>query len=251
VVRRRLGRTGLSLTPIGFGAFKIGRNVGIKYARGYELPSDDEAANLLAGVLDLGINLIDTAPAYGLSEERIGAAIGHRRDEFVLCTKAGETFHDGRSTDDFSAGAIRRSVRRSLQRLRTTEIDVLLVHSDGRDLEIMRDTDVVETLLDLRDAGLTRAVGFSGKTVEGAREALAWADVLMIPLNLEDQDHLAVLNEAAEADVGVLVKKGLGAGRLDTRAAIRFVLDQPAVTSLVVGGLNLHHLRANVDVATT
>src|ERR1700753_3497434 len=91
---------GLILPPVsslGFGSFKIGRNVGVKYPSAYDLPSDAEVDRLLNGVLDLGCNLIDTAPAYGLSEERIGRSIGHRRDEFILSTKVGESFEDGRS----------------------------------------------------------------------------------------------------------------------------------------------------------
>ena len=79
MVHRRLGRTGRHVSPIGFGAFKIGRNQGIKYASAYDLPDETAVAALLEGVLDLGINLIDTAPAYGLSEERIGRALGNDR----------------------------------------------------------------------------------------------------------------------------------------------------------------------------
>ena len=72
MVQRRLGTTDLELSPLGFGAFKIGRNQGIKYEQAYELPSDKDVSQLLNAVLDAGVNYIDTAPAYGLSEERIG-----------------------------------------------------------------------------------------------------------------------------------------------------------------------------------
>jgi len=89
MVPQPLGKTGILVTPIGYGAFKIGRNEGIKYPQGYALPSEAEVGRLLNGVLDLGVNLIDTAPAYGLSEHRIGQAIGHRRREYVLSTKVG------------------------------------------------------------------------------------------------------------------------------------------------------------------
>ncbi|MCA9245393.1 MAG: aldo/keto reductase, partial [Phycisphaerales bacterium] len=102
------------MTPIGFGAFKIGRNEGAKYPDRYDLPSDLESAAVLHGVLDLGIRLIDTAPAYGLSEVRIGAALKARRDAFVLSTKVGERFEDGRSHFDFSEDGARRSIDRSI-----------------------------------------------------------------------------------------------------------------------------------------
>src|SRR5205814_1026963 len=111
------------------GSFKIGRNQKIKYAQGYDLPDDAAAGRLLNGVLDLGINLIDTAPAYGIAEERIGRFISHRRREFRLCTKVGETFANGESNYDFSAAAVTASVERSLSLLQTDVLDLVLIHS--------------------------------------------------------------------------------------------------------------------------
>lgn len=246
---RTLGRGGPPVCPIGFGAVKIGRNIGVKYPGRYDLPSDTEAACLLNGVLDLGINLIDTAPAYGLSEERIGAAIGHRRAEYLLSTKAGEGFEDGTSTFDFRGAAIRAGVATSLRRLRTDHIDILLLHSDGHDVALQAETDAVETLVALRAEGLARRIGLSGKTPEGARAALAWADVLMVPYHLEDRSHEAVISEAAAAGVAVLVKKALGSGRLPAEAALRFALAHAGVSSVVVGSLSLEHLRENLGAA--
>src|SRR3990172_2700606 len=108
--RRPLGRTGLVVSRLGFGAFKIGRNERVKYPQAYALPDDKTVEALLNGVLDLGINQIDTAPAYGSSEERIGRFLSHRRDEFILSTKVGETFADGASRYDFSRQAGRDSI---------------------------------------------------------------------------------------------------------------------------------------------
>jgi len=244
-----LGRTGFSVFPIGFGAFKIGRNQKTKYAASYDLPSDEQVSDLLNGLLDLGINYIDTAPAYGRSEERIGRAIAGRRSEFVLATKVGETFSEGVSTYDFSAAAIRSSVERSLARLKTPTIDVLLLHSDGRDVWIQSQTDAVSTLQEVKQKGLVRAIGLSGKTVEGAQQALEWADVVMVEYHLRDQSHEELIAEAAARGIGVVVKKGLASGELPADEAIRFVLDNPHVTSLVVGGLSLDHFRANLAAA--
>lgn len=249
MVQRPLGNTGLRVSPIGLGAFKIGRNVGIKYPHHYELPEENEVAALLNGVLDLGINYIDTAPAYGLSEERIGKAIGHRRNEFVLSTKAGETFENGRSTYDFSAAAVAASVERSLQRLQTDRLDIVFIHSPGDDLPVMQKTDVVPTLQRLRQAGKTRAIGLSGKTVEGARAALTWADVLMVEYHLNVRSHERVFAEASKRGIGIVCKKGLASGQLPPSDAIRFVLNNPAITSMVIGSLNLNHLRENLKAA--
>lgn len=245
---RRLGRTSLSVSPVGFGAFKIGRNRGAKYAQPYELPSDAEVQRLLDGVFDLGVNYIDTAPAYGSSEERIGQAIGHRPD-VVISTKVGETFEDGRSRYDFSERAVRDSIALSRKRLKRDAIDLVFIHSDGDDMPVLNHTDGVATLSALRVEGWVKAIGFSGKTVEGAYAALQWADALMVEYHIDDRSHEDVIAEAAKRGVGVIVKKGLASGRLKARAAIRFVLSNPAVTSMVIGGLSLEHMRENILAA--
>jgi aryl-alcohol dehydrogenase-like predicted oxidoreductase len=243
---RLLGKTGLCVSPIGFGAFKIGRNEKTKYAENYPLPDEPAVARLLNAALDLGITHIDTAPAYGLSEERIGRSIAHRRHEFVLSTKVGEIFENGQSYYDFSAAAVRASVERSLVRLHTDILDVVFIHSNGDDLEIQRNTGAVAALADLKQRGFIRAIGLSGKTEAGARLALDWADVLMVEYHFEDQSHAGLIATAAERGVGVAVKKGLASGRLPAAKGIEFVLSNPGIANLVIGGLNIDHLRSNV-----
>lgn len=238
-----------NLSPIGFGAFKIGRNQGAKYASAYDLPDDRIVASLLNGVLDLGINLIDTAPAYGLSEERIGTAVAHRREEFFLSTKVGESFDNGVSRYDFTPAAVRASVERSLQRLRTDHLDLLLIHADRDDLRVLREPDLVETLVSLRQTGVTRGIGFSGHSVEATRAALAWADAIMVCYHPEDESLAAVMVEAAAKGRMVLVKKGLASGRIQPSRAIPWILRNPAVTSIVVGSLDMDHLRENLRLA--
>lgn len=240
-----LARPGVPLTPLGFGAFKIGRNEGIKYPQGYALPDESAVSALLNGILDLGCTLIDTAPAYGLSEERIGQAIAHRRNAYLLSTKVGETFADGRSTYDFSRAGIEQSLTRSLKRLRTDVLDLVLIHSPGDDQHVLEQTDVVAVLHEWKARGAIRTFGLSGKTPAGAQLALAWADVLMVEYHQQDVSHAAVIAEAGTRGVTVLVKKGLASGKLPPAAAIQFVLAQPAVQSLVVGGLSLAHFQAN------
>jgi aryl-alcohol dehydrogenase-like predicted oxidoreductase len=237
------------VSVLGFGAFKIGRAVGVKYPTPYDLPDEDEAARVLGGVLDLGITLIDTAPAYGLSEERIGRHLAHRRSEFVLSTKVGERFEDGVSRYDFSPAAMRHSVETSLRRLRTDAVDLLLVHSDGNDEVALAAERVPDVMLALREEGLTRRIGFSGKTPEAAEAALAWAEVLMVTYHAEDTTHTDVMRRAREAGVGVLVKKALASGHHPPATAIPLAVRHPAVDSVVVGGLNLDHLRTNAELA--
>lgn len=243
--RRPLGQTGLHVTPLGFGAFKIGRNEKVKYPQPYDLPDDAAVERLLNGVLDAGINLIDTAPAYGISEERIGKCLAARRNEFVLSTKVGERFVNGESSFDFTGPGVRASVAESLRRLRTEVLDVVFVHSNGDDLTIQQQTDVVPTLQKLKHAGYIRAIGFSGKTPAGAEAAFGWADVVMVEYHLNDPSHADVIAKAASRGVGVVVKKGLASGHLPPAEALRFVLSNPGVTSVIVGGLSLEHLQEN------
>jgi aryl-alcohol dehydrogenase-like predicted oxidoreductase len=246
---RDIGRTGLRVPPLGFGAFKIGRNQGVKYPTPYDLPDDATVDRLLNSILDLGCTLIDTAPAYGFSEIRIGQAIAHRRAEFVLSTKVGETFENGQSRFDFTASGVRSSLDRSLANLRTNLLDIVFIHSNGNDRQIIEQTDIVAVLQEYRDRGLIRAIGLSGKTIEGATLALDWADVIMVEYHLQDSSHLRVLEQAAERQIGVFVKKGLSSGKLPPQDSIRFVLENSAVTSLIVGGLNFDHFRENWRLA--
>lgn len=246
---RRMGHTGLQVPALGFGAFKIGRNQEVKYPTSYDLPDEATVSNLLNAVLDLGCTLIDTAPAYGLSEVRIGRAIGHRRSEFVLSTKVGETFENGRSRYDFSPKAVRESLDRSLRNLRTDVLDIVFIHSNGEDRQIIEQTDTVSILQEYRARGLVRAIGLSGKTMEGAILALGWADTVMVEYHLEDSSHDPVIKQAAGLAIGVFVKKGLSSGKLPPGESIRFVLDNPGVTSLIVGGLNFDHFKDNWQTA--
>jgi aryl-alcohol dehydrogenase-like predicted oxidoreductase len=235
------------VSPIGFGAFKIGRNAGIRYPQGYELPGEDAAIRLVRGARALGITYFDTAPAYGVSEERLGRALGGDAGA-LISTKAGETFEGGRSRYDFSAAAVRASVERSRERLRRRALDLVFIHSSGDDRAAL-ESDAVATLEAARREGTVRAIGFSAKTVEGAGAALAWADAIMVEFHLDERSQGPVIAEAAARDVGVVVKKGLASGRLDPADSIRFVLDTPGVGSLLIGSLSLDHLRADVAAA--
>lgn len=239
------------ISPIGFGAFKIGRNRGIKYPQGYDLPDDAAVDRLLNGLLDLGVNYIDTAPAYGLSEARIGQALAHRRDEFFLSTKVGETFDDGQSCHDFSEHAVRNSVHRSLQRLGTEVLDLVFIHANRQDVELLEQTDVVATLQALRDQGHLKAIGLSAYTAAAFEKSLDWADAIMVEYHQGNATLEPVIATAAQKGLTVMVKKGLASGKLPAEQAVTFVLSNPGVTSMVVGGLNLEHVRQNLNLATS
>jgi aryl-alcohol dehydrogenase-like predicted oxidoreductase len=251
MVPRPLGRTGLVVSPIGLGTTKLGRNTDVKYPEGFALPSDKTVRDLLEASLALGINLIDTAPAYGESEQRLGAFIEANRERIVLCTKCGEQYSGGVSTYDFSAAAIGASVEESLRRLRTDHLDILLLHSHGRDLEILTQTDVLEALGRLKKAGKTRAVGISAKTEAGIARACETLDVVMAPFNEKETSLSEALKNAHGRGLGVLAIKGLYSGHLEAASAIEFVLKQSFIDALILGTINTAHLKEAAHVADT
>ena len=244
--RRALGSTGIDVSVLGLGTVKLGRATGVKYPEPFEIPDDDEARRLIDTAAGLGINLVDTAPAYGNSEARLGALLAGQREDWVLCTKVGEEFDGERSRFDFSAGHVELSVRRSLARLGTGYLDVVLIHSDGNDLAIL-DGPALPTLRALKEQGLIRAVGMSHKTPAGGFRALELGcDVIMATLNRDYPDELELIAEAGRRGCGVLIKKALASGHAGPDGLV-FAASQPGVTSVVVGTVNPDHLRANAD----
>lgn len=246
---RSIPGTGLEVSALGLGTVKFGRNQGVKYPRGFELPGDREIIRLLDQCRELGINFLDTAPAYGNSEERIGQLLKQRQD-WVLCTKVGEEFIAGRSHFDFSAEHTRQSVERSLQRLRTDYLDIVLIHSDGNDEAILQQSGCLECLRRCQEEGLIRAIGMSSKTIAGGLLAARLTDMVMLTYNLQQQDQ-AVVDYAAEHHKGVLVKKGLMSGHIASGAdgvkqSLSFIFKEPAVNSVIVGTINPEHLKENV-----
>lgn len=253
---RPLGNTGIEVSPIGLGTVKFGRNQDVKYPKAFAIPEDLEVEKLLDQARDLGINLLDTAPAYGSSEQRLGRLLKNR-DYWVLGTKVGEEFVSGKSFFDFSAEHTRHSVERSLRNLNTDYLDYVLIHSDGNDLHILQQTDVAETLLQLKEEGKIRAVGMSGKTVEGGTLAAEQLDILMVAYNPSHNEEEPVLDKALELNRGVLIKKALNSGHLgdgESRSSednLKFVFSHKAVSSVIIGTINPDHLRANVVAAAS
>ncbi|WP_191489828.1 aldo/keto reductase [Pseudomonas sp. FEN] len=252
-LHRALGSTGLLVSPLGLGTVKLGRDQGVKYPSGFQIPDDQQARQLLKLSRDLGINLIDTAPAYGRSEERLGPLLRGQRQEWVIVSKVGEEFEAGQSRHDFSAAHTRLSVERSLQRLETDVIDLVLVHSDGNDLAILEHSEAYQTLDALKHEGKIRAFGFSGKTVEGGLRALEQGDCAMITYNLNEQAEKPVIDYATAHGKAILVKKALASGHAclapgidPVRASFELLFAQPGVASAIVGTINPVHLAHNV-----
>lgn len=244
-----LGKTSLSVAPLGLGTVKFGRNQAVKYPQAFEIPDDASLLALLEQARALGINLLDTAPAYGESEARLGRLL-RKHEDWVICSKVGERFVDGTSFYDFSPASIEASLHASLRRLQRDYLDIVLLHANNNDRAMLEEDRALETLLRCRERGLVRAVGVSGKTPAVSMAALAEADVMMLTLNPQQQDDLPVIEAAAQRGVGILIKKALGSGHLCAQYSVEELiawLFRHPVDCWVCGTLNPEHLRRNAS----
>lgn len=259
---RPFGTTGLSVSVLGLGGGQVGET------------SVDEAAAaaLLNGALDLGVTLVDTARGYGLSEERIGRHLAHRRDEFVLSSKGG---YDIAGTDDWTPGCLRQGIERALRLLRTERIDLFHLHSCP--VEVLRHGELSAVLDAAVQAGKIGIAGYSGDN-----EPLAYAagsgrfGSVETSVNLADQWSLRhVLPD--HPGLGVIAKRPIANGpwrfadrptghyaelywgRLRQLAldpaglawdefALRFAAFAPGVHCAIVGTSKLTHLRRNAEL---
>ena len=278
---RKLGRTGLDVSEISFGAVEIGVAYGIPVDGKVEKPSEKEAHELLHAALDMGINYVDTARGYGESEEIIGRALKGRRSEYILASKAFHFGDKGLSADE-QKKAVRESLETSLRMLQTDVIDVFQIHNITK--EVVERGDVLQVLQDAQQAGKVR---FIGGTVYGVDDPLAivedghW-DVIQVAYNMLDRRlEPKVLPLAAEKGVAVTVRSVLLKGALTPRyaslpdsllelrtaaeqldqivqgecdsmaeAAFRYVLANPHVSSALVGTGKLRNLHRSADYAS-
>ncbi|KOR29979.1 aldo/keto reductase [Achromatium sp. WMS1] len=252
---RELGNTGIKVSPLGLGTVKFGRTQQVKYPQPFELPDDQTISDLLKLAANLGINLLDTAPAYGSSMERLGRLLPGKREDWVIISKVGEIFVQGQSRFEFGYINTVRTVESSLRILSTDYLDVVLIHSNGNDLDILEQEGVVEALYNLKQRGLICAHGLSGKTVTGGMRALELLDVVMITLNPQHLEELPILKAATSLHKGVLIKKGLQSGHIAEpdaiKTAMQFIFSQPGISSLIIGTINAKHLQANVEIVNS
>jgi len=267
-----LGKTGLQVSRLGYGS------MGLRGPRtwGVRVVSDPDAERILNAVLDAGINLIDTSPDYGISEERIGKYIGHRRDEYFLATKCGCVYtqrDDHLELDHvWDEKVIRGNLESSLRRLQTDHIDLLQFH--GGDAQTLTRSGLIELLEDFRRSGLVRHIGISTSLPKVADliEIDAF-ETFQLPYSALAPEHEPWIERAAAKGAGVIVRGGIAQGgpeaeiqrqqlndvwqaaRLADFLApsqspadliLRFTFSDPACHSVIVGTCNPQHLAANV-----
>ena len=202
---RRLGRTNLQVSVVGFGSLSIG----------LASTEQERVTTLLNQALDRGLNMIDTAECYGHPDKNhaevlIGNAIGSRRDEIVLSSKVGhENGHFGQN-GDWSRASLLRTIDRSLSRLKTDYLDI--VHLHGCRVEVLEAGEVIEALNQAREAGKIRFLAYSGSG-ERVRYAIETNefDVVQLTLNVFEQNAINdLLPLTKERDIGVIAKRPIG-----------------------------------------
>jgi aryl-alcohol dehydrogenase-like predicted oxidoreductase len=282
IERRQLGLTSVSVCALGFGAMEL-RGPNHRLPRVLET---GQQVAVLNAVLDAGIDLIDTSIDYGESEEWIGRAVGHRRDEYFLASKVGcpvdsSELHQINPSSplphDFGRQNIRAGVAQSLKRLKTECLDLIQLHISPS-LEILQRDDVVATLLELVSEGKARFIGASS-TLPNIADLLKIDafDCFQVPYSLLNREHEQIMMDIAAAGAGVIVRGGISRGRpervhpnmpnpwetwdvanLDdllepgqNRAAfmLRFTMSRVSVGSVIVGTGSVENLGANVEAA--
>ena len=273
--KRRLGSTTLEVTQLGYGSMGLrGPNTW-----GVRLVDERDAESFLNRVLDAGINFIDTAPDYGICEERIGRFISSRRNEFYLATKCGCDYvqHDDHIEikHTWTKDVIRRNVELSLKRLQTDYIDLLQFH--GGDANSLQEAGLIDLLFEMRDEGTIRHVGMSNKIPNLAELIqLNVFETFQIPYSCLAPEHHELVAAAAQTGAGIIIRGGIAHGGPDaeierpplndiwdraklaeilpddmTKAQmiLRFTLSHPSCDTTIVGTCNPDHLQENIDAA--
>ncbi len=275
MITKTLGRTGLKVTQLGYGS------MGLRGPRtwGVRVVSDEDADRFLNTVLDAGINFVDTAPDYGVSEERIGRYLSARRAEFYLATKCGcaPIQHEDRLEvrHVWTRDVIQRNIETSLRRLRSDYVDVLQFH--GGDAETLEREGLIDLLRGFREQGLIRFFGVSSSLphLPGLIN-LGMFDTFQIPYSCLALEHHDWITRAAEAGAGIIIRGGIAHGGPEaeiqraalndiwTRAKLdevlpegmkraelilRYTLSHPHCHTTIVGTCNPDHLAENLAAA--
>ncbi len=260
-----LGRTGLQVTRLAFGAMEVrgpprGRSA-----------TDDEVRNILTAVLDAGINYLDTSNDYGRSEEFVGNFLAGRRSEYFLASKCGCVPGGGEHV--WTRDNLFRGLHESLDHLQTDYLDVMQLH--GPSVEETERGGLVEALEDMRSQGKVRWIGVSTSlpNLPTYLESGAF-DVFQIPYSALQRDHESLIADAARAGIGTVIRGGVAKGepgeglgkseiwdnferagldelRADgesrTAFMLRFTFTHPDIHAIIVGTLRPEHLAQNLE----
>jgi aryl-alcohol dehydrogenase-like predicted oxidoreductase len=270
-----LGRTGLNVTKLGFGAMEVR---GPRVWNGRPV-TDQESERILNAVLDSGINFIDTSYDYGNSEELIGKFISHRRQEYILATKCGCTLVDCGDHDEtphvWTRENLLHNIDTSLRRMKTDYVDLLQLH--GPTVQQAEEGQLVDALKEIQATGKVRWIGISSYLPHiPAYIDSGDYDTFQIPYSAVEREHENLITAAAGKGAGTIIRGGVGQGEpgegrgssdrwsvwnkagLDelmeegetrTGFLLRFTLSHPHLSTTIVGTKNPEHLADNLRFA--
>ena len=226
---RILGKTGLNISRLGFGGIPIQR-------------IDAEGTKrLIHQLLEAGVNYIDTARGYTVSEQYLGYALEGIRDQFVLATKAMSRDKDGMAAD----------IETSLKNLRTDYIDLYQIHNPTpADLDrVCAPGGALEALLEAKEAGKVLHLGVTAHTTAIFEKALSlpWVETIMFPYNIVETQGEELMRRCTEQNVGFIVMKPLAGGAIeDATLALRFILQNEDVSVVIPGMAAEAELQQNI-----
>ena len=227
-----LGKTGLKISRVGFGGIPIQR------------VDREQAKPLIVRLAQEGINYIDTARGYTVSEEYLGYAMEGLRDKFILATKSMARTKEGMEKD----------ISISLQNLRTEYIDLYQVHNpSAKDLEqVCAPGGALEALQEAKKAGKIGHIGITLHSVDLFREALElpWVETIMFPYNIVETQAEELIARCAEKNIGFICMKPLAGGALENaHLAIRFIMQNPNVSVVIPGMAEEKEITQNIAAA--
>ncbi len=274
--QRVLGKTGLKVTVLGYGAMEVR---GSRVWNGRPV-SDQQADRILNGVLDAGINFIDTAYDYGRSEEFIGKFISRRRGEYTLATKCGCSFVDKGDHDEtphvWTRENLLHNIEHSLRLMKTDHVDVWQLHNPS--VEQVQQEDLVSVMEQVQRQGKVRWIGISS-TLPHITTFIEWGKfaTFQIPYSALERQHENVITKASQSGAGIIIRGGVARGapeeaglgnkdrwatwnkaKLDellspgethTGFLLRFTLSHPDLDTTIVGTLTPEHLQDNLRAA--
>ena len=226
---RILGKTGLNISRMGFGGIPI------------QKIDAEGTKKLMQQLLEAGVNYIDTARGYTVSEEFLGYALEGIRQHFVLATKSMSR----------SKEAMAKDIDISLRNLRTDYIDLYQVHNPTpADVDtVTAPGGAVEALLDAKAAGKIGHLGITVHSTEVFEKALEldWVETIMFPYNIVETQGQTLIRRCAEKNIGFICMKPLAGGALeDATLALRFIVNNPDVTVVIPGMAEAAEIQQNI-----
>lgn len=226
---RTLGKTGLKISRMGFGGIPI------------QKIDEEGTRKLLHEMMEKGVNYIDSARGYTVSEQYIGYGLEGIRDKFVLATKSMSRTKEAMAAD----------IETSLGNFRTDYIDLYQVHNPSMEQldQVMGEGGALEALMEARAAGKVGHIGLTAHSTEVFERALEldWVETIMFPYNIVEQQGAELIHKCAEKNIGFIVMKPLAGGAIeDASLALRYVCSNPDVTVVIPGMAEIHELEQNL-----